>query len=337
MDDSDTSTLSTPQIILLLSAIALILCLFLVLFIWKFCLPCRCRGCLDIRRCWGGGRQSPKQGEEESGLAFQDDRVVHSLPRDQYGKNAAYISLERLISEHHRPFPRRQDWARGVSHPNEAHTRSHQTGMTRHPVPNPDARRPLGQPSRHQEKENTSTTHTNPAAIRVWQTETARRLVEASTVPYTRKSPSHTLLPPSHTNTPVQSRRTSSNSELQDHPVEDGHSSPKLPAVEAHPPRLHTPRFSRQAFVFDANMILLVPQSPDTGSGSKEVFAGTECSPGVKLAEEEVAEPCTRVPSCVSENPPPSYRTEPPQDSESPSRSVSCDTAVKQPQDTPEL
>lgn len=287
MDDSDTGAPNTPQIIVLLPGIVISLCTLLILVIWKGCL--QCRGCLDIRKRCGGGRKPPKQGgDEEIGLAAaNNDVALYSLPHDRYDRTSP-----------------------AIAQPNEAHTRSHQTGMTRQSAPNPDARRPLWQLPRHQEANNTSTTRPNQAAIRALQTQISCPIAEAPSVPYSPHSPTHTVLRHSHTNTNVHFRSTSTNSEPQDHPIGDGQRSPELPRVEAQPPRLHTPRFSRQAFVFDPNMT--ISQSAGEDNDVSEVHAAeAERLSGVEDPEEEVEKPSTRVPSYVSENPPPSYRIEP--------------------------
>lgn len=76
-------------------------------------------------------------------------------------------------------------------------------------------------------------------------------------MPYNAQSPTQTVLRYSYTNSDAHSRGTSTNREIQTQPVGNGKRSPKTSHIEAQPPRLHTPRFSRQAFVFDPDMIVL--------------------------------------------------------------------------------
>lgn len=271
-----------------------------------------------------------EQRDEEGGLAVHHDVALYSLPRDRWDGDATVHSLEQVTPRQHVQPPRYKGrWAGEVRQSNEVHTRSRQTGLIRQSAPKPDVRMPLGKLSRHHGEDN-RITWSNQPHLQTHRTRTARQLVEAPNAPRYPPSPTHDVFQDFQgKTTTVQSRRSSADHELQHHPARGGYHSPELPPVPAQPPRLNTPRFSRQALVFDLDMAILQRANYGSDKGS-EKFAEGGSSVAKENAEEEEEEEgaSARVPSYVSEDPPPSYMTEAAQDREPSSRPVSYNTAV---------
>ncbi|KUI55948.1 hypothetical protein VP1G_03326 [Cytospora mali] len=315
-----------PQILTNLLGIVISLCFIFFLVPWKAFLVYISR--IDLRKRWGGGCKVPGRGDVESGLAAQNSVDVNFLSRDHQNGCAPVIPLKNVTPRHHARPPRLSKWVEEFSQPEEAHIRGYRSSKAHQSVPTPDVRKSLGQSSSHPEK---STSNIWPLQIHkpTCQMRKSCQPFEAPKAPYNSSIPTRSAPQRPHSIANRIFRRTNTDDESKSHAA-CCQFSPNLPRISAQPPRLHIPRFSAQAFVFDPDITMT--QHAYNGSNTHEIQAAvTESSPGTEAIEEEEG-PSSRAPSYISENPPPSYRTEAPLDLELCSGNVShekrCEIAL---------